>query len=410
MGRFKSYARWAMLTLAGFMFAGCTLSDALKQDPIYSARTNGGTVTQTLQVAIVTDRKVGTPAQLGFDNHWGEIVHCATSRVTVPAVTPPNGTDPQVTAEAPVPVTCNEADFFKGFAKSVEAVNAPTGCDRVLLYVHGYNNTFRSALLRAGQMAHDTEWPCAAAAFSWGSEGQFDRYAADIERSSYAVPLLMNVLRGLNAEHITPNIVAHSMGNRVTLSALSGLSSSCDPDHPLINELILAAPDVGAEKYNDDFGTLLARSLRCVHRITIYASRNDMVLMLSDSLHGGMPRAGLEPQSDVTYTKNRNNVDVIDATDAPGDPLGHGYFVLSYEMLDDIMMALRGVPIEQRAGEAGGTLRCANPDDKPCTVPQDHYALLVSPSRELGLTTRIERNILAFLLAIQYGVPGQLTP
>ena len=204
-----------------------------------------------------------------------------------------------------------------GFAKSIETINSSTGCDRVLLYVHGYNTTFRSALLRAGQLAHDAEWPCAAAAFSWGSEGQFDRYVADIERSSYAVPLLMGVLKGLKARHVTPNIVAHSMGNRVTLSALSGLSGSCDPDHPVIDELILAAPDVGAEQYNDDFGTLLSRALRCVHRVTIYASRNDMVLMLSDSLHGGIPRAGLEPQSDVRYARDNRNVDVIDDADAP---------------------------------------------------------------------------------------------
>lgn len=409
MGRFKLCAQRAVLAFVGSVLSGCTLSDALNHDAIYSVRTDSGVITQTRQVAIVTDRQPGTAAQLGFDNHWGETVHCATSRVTVPAIAPANGTDPQVNAEAPVPVQCNETDSIDGFAKSIETINSSTGCDRVLLYVHGYNTTFRSALLRAGQLAHDAEWPCAAATFSWGSEGQFDRYVADIERSSYAVPLLMGVLKGLKARHITPNIVAHSMGNRVTLSALSGLSGTCDPDHPLVNELILAAPDVGAEQYNDDFGTLLSRALRCVHRVTIYASRNDMVLMLSDSLHGGIPRAGLEPQSDIRYARDNHNVDVIDATDAPGDPLGHGYFVLSYEMLDDIQMALRGTDIARRAGETG-TLRCANKDNQACTGPQDHYALLVSPSRELGWTTRLERNILAFFLAIQYGVPGQLTP
>jgi esterase/lipase superfamily enzyme len=409
MGRFKLCARWAALAVLGCAASGCTLSDALRQDAIYSTRTNGGTPTQTLLVAIVTDREAVTTAKLGFDNHWGETVHCATSLVTVPVLLPPNGTDPQVKAEAPVPVQCGEADSVDGFAKSVETINALSGCDRVLLFVHGYNTTFRSALLRTGQLAHDAAWRCAAATFSWGSEGQFDRYAADIERSSYAVPLLMKTLNGLKARHITPSIVAHSMGDRLTLSALSGLSGSCDPAHPLIDELILAAPDVGSEKYNDDFGNLLTRARRCVRRVTIYASRSDMVLMLSYSLHGGIPRAGLEPESDTAYAKEYPNVDVVDATDVPGDAFGHGYFVTSYEMLDDIMMVLRGVDVAQRA-TGDGPLRCANSEEKTCNASQGPYELRVSSSRELGWMTRLERHILAYLLAIQYGVPGQLTP
>ena len=269
MGRFKLCAQRAVFAFVGAVLSGCTLSDALNHDAIYSVRTDAGVLTQKYQVAIVTDRQPGTAAQLGFDNHWGETVHCATSRVTVPAIAPANGTDPQVNAEAPVPVECNETDSVDGFAKSIETINSSTGCDRVLLYVHGYNTTFRSALLRAGQLAHDAEWPCAAATFSWGSEGQFDRYVADIERSSYAVPLLMGVLKGLKARHVTPNIIAHSMGNRVTLSALSGLSGTCDPDHPLINELILAAPDVGSNNTT-------TISARCCHGLLVRSPRHDL--------------------------------------------------------------------------------------------------------------------------------------
>jgi esterase/lipase superfamily enzyme len=410
MGRFKLCAQWAVLVFVGAVLSGCTLSDALNQDPIYSAQTNGMATTQKVDVAIVTDRNFGTADQLGFDNHWSETAHCASASVIVPA---PRTNDPATSVRAeppPAKVECDEANSFGGFTGTIHSANAnaPCGSESVLLYVHGYNTTFRSALLRTGQMAADADWHCAAATFSWGSEGQFDRYAADIERSGYAVPLLMQVLKGSNDAKIATNIVAHSMGNRVTLSALAGLSDLCAPDHKLVNELILAAPDVGDENFNDDFAALLSKAQPCARRITIYASRNDMVLMLSDSLHGGIPRAGLDPQHDRTDTQDFH-VDVIDATDAPGDPLGHGYFVSSYEMLDDIAKVLHGDAIASRTGERG-TLRCENPDNKPCAALGDRYALSVKQWRGLSWTTRLERNILAFFLAIQYGVPGQLTP
>ncbi len=81
----------------------------------------------------------------------------------------------------------------------------------MLVIVHGYNTTFRSALLRAGQIAADTQWPCAALLFSWSSEGKFDRYVADIERSGYAVPMLIAVLRALDEAGLRIDVFAESM-------------------------------------------------------------------------------------------------------------------------------------------------------------------------------------------------------
>jgi esterase/lipase superfamily enzyme len=388
------------------VLSGCTLSDAALDTMIASARTNGGTRTRALNVAIVTDRKPGTPQQLGFGNTWDEETRCATARITVPA--PENGTAAPVFAEPAARQRCSETTPFDAFAAGLDDAARSASCHSVLLYVHGYNTTFRSALLRAGQLAADTEWPCAMAAFSWGSEGQFDRYAADIERSGYAVPVLMEVLQALPRTGIAINIVAHSMGNRTTLGALAALGPSCTGHGAIVNELILAAPDVSSEAGNDDFGTLLRRALPCVRRVTVYASRNDMVLMLSESIHGGIPRAGLEPDSDLHYAIDSDHVEIVDASAAPGDPFGHGYFVESYEMLDDMMLVLRGAAIASRADAR--TLYCANEHNAPCTGPRDRYALAVSSSRQPDLFARLERHLLAHLLAIQYGVPGQLTP
>jgi len=406
MNRFLQSALRALMGVcaAGFLF-GCTLSDALRNDPITSAQPNGGTETGTHIVAVVTDREPDASKPLGFGNHWDEQVRCATAAVTVP----PQGRG-TVSGTPPVPQHCTNNLSSDDVAALIDATKPPAGCHSVLLYVHGYNTIFRSALLRAGQIAADTQWPCTMAAFSWGSEGQFDRYAADIERSGYSIPLLMRFLEALQQTKTQTNIIAHSMGNRVVLSALAELGDACLARGPIIGELILAAPDVNSEENNDDFDRLSTKALPCAHRVTIYASRDDMVLMMSQSIHGGIPRAGLDPSKNRTYAAQHDDVEVIDATDAPGDPMGHGYFVSSYEMLDDIMAVLRGVPIASRVGATPATLLCANKANKPCTGPHDRYRLAVSAARRPDWTTRLERQILAHLLAIHYGVSGQMQP
>ena len=57
-----------------------------------------------------------------------------------------------------------------GFAHAL--IDAAPPCKRALLFVHGYNQTFRTVVLRGGQIAADTQWPCAVGVFSWSSEGK----------------------------------------------------------------------------------------------------------------------------------------------------------------------------------------------------------------------------------------------
>lgn len=380
--------------LAALVVSGCTYSDALRHDSIRSVWTHGGI--ESRPVAFVTDRQQDAQSELGFGNHWGETVACGRAAVSVPEASPPG--DPASAADAAKlqPVPCGSD--FAPFIAEVKEDDSARSCESVLLYVHGYNTTFRSALLRAGQIAADAQWPCAMAAFSWGSEAKFDRYVADIERSGYSVPVLMALLTALEKAGLKTNIIAHSMGARATLSALAALGPACAAHKP-INELILAAPDVNAERFNDDFGALLTRAAPCVRRITVYASRNDMVLMLAESVHGGIPRAGLEPEHDMQYEKLAPNIDVVDATDAPGDPFGHGYFVEAYEMLNDMMWVLSGADLARRSRPDAATLTCATTVDNVCEG--DRYKLAVARQRRPDWTTRLSRNLLAELLAVQ---------
>src|SRR6185436_1701918 len=137
-----------------------------------------------------------------------------------------------------------------------------------------------------------------------------------IERSAYAVPGLINLLRAVADKSVTTNVLAHSMGARITLTAMGALRSYCQShNRKIVQELILVAPDVSAEHDNDDFGRLLERVKPCVERVTIYASDNDMVLIASEGIHGGVPRAGRVPKPDLQYPACGGlNTDVIDAS------------------------------------------------------------------------------------------------
>ena len=381
---------------AAFTLSACTFSDSLLNGDIRSLWA-GPTVAHPI-VIFATDREPDD-SKFGFGLHWDAATHCGVAQLSIPSAFVAGRAPDWPGVDTRNDVACGGRSEMAGFAVALAHQAALHNCHAALMFVHGYNQTFRSALLRAGQLATDTRWPCASALMSWSSEGKFDRYAADIERSGYSVPLLIELLRATSATGIAMNIVAHSMGARITLSALSALGGTCRTlGKPIVDELILAAPDVSSELYNDDFGHFLERSAPCVHRVTIYASAGDMVLIASESAHGGIPRAGREPLSDLTYASRAEGhiVDVVDATLAPGDRIGHGYFVQSYEMMADMMWVLAGEPIESRATQTAQhapTVFCYAKKEPRCEGATGTFALHVSPERRPDWLLRAMRSL-----------------
>ena len=391
MDRAVTIARLATLPCVFLLLSACTFSDAQRNDQVYSVWTPKAPITRT--VVFATDRQADDRGEFdpyGYGLHWDAAMHCG--RITLSA----KATDPNFVPDGPLETIGCNADMG-GFAHAL--IDAAPPCKRALLFVHGYNQTFRTVVLRGGQIAADTQWPCAVGVFSWSSEGKFDRYAADIERSGYSVPELATILRAMAAAGLGADIVAHSMGARLVLSALSGLQRSClQTGTRFVGELILAAPDVSSEQYNDDFAHLLARARACTRRVTIYASAGDMVLIASESLHGGVPRAGRNPQGDLAYVSDAQDhaVDVVDATLAPGEAIGHGYFVQSYEMMRDMMWVLAGEPIELRARNTDAhdaTVVCFATKAKPCDPSAGHFVLNVARARQPGWLERAMRSL-----------------
>ncbi|HEY0265332.1 MAG TPA: alpha/beta hydrolase [Rhizomicrobium sp.] len=362
--------------MAVLLLCGCTLSNSLRQDDFYSVWRQGP-ATRTMFFA--TDRE---PAGGGFGLHWNAALRCGRAAIAIPVIW----------SSAPLPLAGNEAcdtdAALAAFARQVAATAHDAGCGRVLVFVHGYNTTFRTAMAQAAQLSLDTQWRCAMLAFSWSSEAKFDRYAADIERSGFAVPALIGLVRELKAAGLEVDLLTHSMGGRVTLSALGAL---CAEPRTVVNDLLLVAADVGAEQGNDDFGHLLRRTAPCVRHVTVYASDNDMALIASESVHGGVPRAGRVPGRDRQYAGTQ--VDIVNASLAPGDSTGHGYLTLSYEMAEDVMWTLADTDAARRVQI--GTLACAD------GCADARYVLKVAPERHPDGFSRLIRQVWPLIFPVQ---------
>lgn len=384
--RAASLLRAGILATAAMLLSGCTLSAALRHDEIRSVWGPGRALLPPQLVYFATDR---APRGAGFGESWGGMARCGRTLVHIANAVSPAAPDPSLE-----PISCDGPTAMMAFAGQVAMAARARGCNKVLLIAQGFNLTFRIALLHGAQVAMDAQWPCAVLLFDWSSEGRFDRYTADIERSSYAEPILIGLLQALQAGGLETEVLAHSVGARIAMAAVGAI---CSKPEPVVGEMVLVAADVSAEPDNDDFGQMLKRDAPCTRRITIYASDNDLALMASRSIHGGIDRAGQMPLADMQYRIPR--VEVIDASLAPGDLSGHAYFIFSYEMLTDIMWTLDGASLAERAAKGG--LVCADWSGGACAASAGRYILKVAPDRQPDLGQRLLRQVTPILLPLQ---------
>src|SRR5690606_15007147 len=71
------------------------------------------------------------------------------------------------------------------FEQAVGADIARRG-DRVLVFVHGFNNGFDDGVYRITQIAHDTGYKGTPVLFSWASAGKITGYVYDKESANAA--------------------------------------------------------------------------------------------------------------------------------------------------------------------------------------------------------------------------------
>ena len=240
-------------------------------------------------------------------------------------------------------VTSIEADPFWAEVRERLSENGAT-TDDAIIFLHGYNVSFESAAVCAGQISADLNLPGLVAFFSWPSQGNTAHYLPDtvsIEASEIHITQFLEdfTLRsGANRIHL----IAHSMGNRGLLRAVNRIAAKvAGTTGKPFGQIILAAPDVDQRTF-----AMLHKSYpEICEKTTIYVSENDRALHLCRLLHKA-PRVGLAPPVAVIAGMDTVNVTKVDLSF-----LGHGYVASCRTVLTDIhQLFVSGLEPSDRAG------------------------------------------------------------
>jgi pimeloyl-ACP methyl ester carboxylesterase len=218
--------------------------------------------------------------------------------------------------------------------------------ERPLLFIHGYNNTFRDAANATTRLASDLKLSSRIILLSWSTTGSSDAYIADINAARYAGEEFDKLLEELVMAGVQPSIIAHSMGSQVVIEGIDryAIRYAVSVPHPIVDELVLAAADLDIN--------LLSQKLHSVRpwvrRITIYVTRNDVALKVSQ-LVGRSPRVG-QPSAALLRVPG---VDVVDVSLVEPQLFSghHSYYQYNSRVLQDIFAVVHsGAPVHNRFG------------------------------------------------------------
>jgi len=268
-----------------------------------------------------------------------------------------------------------------GLTREVERRLAASPSKKVMLYVHGFNETFATAAYTAAELCHFLGREDVCAFFTWpaSSTGNFlISYTTTTESADYAVEHLKKTIRMLAA---TPGVqglqlLAHSRGTAVMLKAvrelvIEAVAAGKEPINLYnIDNLVLLSPDIDLDLASQQItgfvsdpdlvtvwpGGRLPRVLK--GRLTIYASPEDRALLVSKILFRSRNRVGQLRPEDLSpkaqdYLATLGKIDLISYRGERTDLFGHSYFTTNPDVSSDLIQMLRyGKPL----GEPGREL------------------------------------------------------
>ena len=153
---------------------------------------------------------------------------------------------------------------------------------KVLIQVHGYNNTFDNAIRTGLAFSRDAESEGVVVIWSWPSAGGSRSYSADEEMVSIIEPdfneFSISLSQSTGVDHV--DFLAHSMGSRLVANLMRDMWI----DQP--SAVVLAAADVSRRYLTNAVEAAQSAS------VTLLATEGDRALLASREIHG-RDRAGL---------------------------------------------------------------------------------------------------------------------
>jgi esterase/lipase superfamily enzyme len=256
----------------------------------------------------------------------------------------------------------------------------------VVLFVHGFNETFATAAYTLAELCHFLGREHVCMLFTWpasASGGLLTSYTETTESATYAVGHLRKVIRmiGRSPGVEKVHLLAHSRGAALLLNAMRELwietiAAGIAPAEVLkTGHLVLMAPDIDEDVAAEQLvffvsdpdmftrwpGDLVPEVLG--GRLTVYSSPEDRALLFSRILFRSRARLGqfdpekLSPESMAVFAK-WGRLDFIAYKGKRTDPFGHSYFHSNPEVSSDLIQLIRN---DTRPGEPGRQLEQTGP-------------------------------------------------
>jgi esterase/lipase superfamily enzyme len=186
----------------------------------------------------------------------------------------------------------------------------------VLLYVHGFNQSFETAALDAARLSASVQFRGTTMIFTWPSKEKLLDYGYDRESAMWSRDAMERLLTALIAnERIGRiHIVAHSVGTMLSMETLRQVyARNGIAGVDKIGAVVFASPDIDM----DVFTSSLQRMPPLAPKITVITATNDRALAVAGWIAGGMTRVGAVEKAQLEKLGLR----VIDASaQGWGDP------------------------------------------------------------------------------------------
>lgn len=204
---------------------------------------------------------------------------------------------------------------FTGALRNALAAQPSTNRD-VLLYVHGYNNSFSDGVYRTVQMKHDFHIEGVAVHYSWASAGNPLGYTYDRDSVLYSRDGLERVLLDISAAKPSRIIlVGHSLGTMLVMETLRQMDirqPGWGKDN--LGGVILVSSDLDVDLFE-----MQAKRLRDLPQpFVVFVSSRDRALQLSTHLNGSKSRLGNLKDPSILDPLPLTVVDVSEFADSAG--------------------------------------------------------------------------------------------
>lgn len=217
-----------------------------------------------------------------------------------------------------------------------ELAKRPKDQQKVLIFVHGFNNTTSDAILRLSQFVEDTNFQGVPVLFTWASAAKASRYVYDLNSALIArgkIKELASVIAQTRATDI--DVFAHSMGGLLTMEGLvDGQQEGRLGRRKNIDHIVLASPDIDIDLFRTQLQQLPPS---IVEKIFVLVSKDDKALRFSRLIAGGVPRVGAADAASLEEL----GVVVIDLSEIDNSSSGsHSKFAGSPEVVQLIGVGL----------------------------------------------------------------------